>query len=163
MPFMVPEVVDGEWFEVETSTGATEAVPADVVGRAPTVESFVPFVEDGKPLKFERVRKWGARTHSPGFLDSTEWSLFDEEKSAWAYLFSEHAASFRWTVIGDSVGITLPSSAAAEAACEAVQSVVGSRLERDGTFVYAMVGEDRAEEARDELEADGFCVTEEAA
>ena len=53
--------------------------------RDATIEKIRPYVE-GKPLSWENVKGYGARLSAPGYLDCTEWTVFDTEEEANAYL-----------------------------------------------------------------------------
>lgn len=100
MGFMEPEIVFGQWYEVETDNG-TDFVPADVVGVLPIVKGEVvvhdhaqweeiytavrPYC-DGKLLEVTLREGYGARLSAPGYLDCTEWSVFETEEEAEAHL-----------------------------------------------------------------------------
>src|SRR5262249_35799758 len=98
---MEPEVTnEQEWFECETNEGV-EYVPADVVGYVglevgevldedmegwkSACRALRPFVE-GRPYEVKLVKGFGARFSASGFLDRTEWCVFESEAAALAYL-----------------------------------------------------------------------------
>ncbi len=109
--------------------------------------------------------KWLARSSAPGYMDATDYSMFDTEQEAWSYLIDMDPSLFTWSVeltadvddegIGGTAHIYMDSDAAAKAMVDSVQSVEGSKLERDGDFVYVgLTG--NGEAVKDELEAMGF-------
>jgi hypothetical protein len=53
--------------------------------RADTVKKIQPYTE-GTPLSWENVKGFGARLSAPGYLDCTEWTVFDTEDEAREYL-----------------------------------------------------------------------------
>lgn len=85
MPFMQPQIEHGEWYIVEATQG-TFAVHA---GWGPTYNTSLmdlrPYV-DGMPISYERVTGYGARLSAPGYLDCTDWTVFDTEREAKEYL-----------------------------------------------------------------------------
>ena len=85
MTFMVPEYKFGKWYKVETSAG-TEYIPRDLVEEdKPTLEDLEAFLEGEAEQGFEKIEGWGVRLQASGFLDSTEWSVFDTEHEAREY------------------------------------------------------------------------------
>lgn len=100
MAFMVPEYTEGLWWEVETKYGG-QIVPADLVGvpeefkEGATVDCeaivFAELVSDlaeyieGPPEGVREItlkRGVGARLQAPGYMDCTDWSVFDTEEEA---------------------------------------------------------------------------------
>jgi hypothetical protein len=53
--------------------------------RADTVKKIQPYTE-GTPQSWENVKGYGARLSASGFLDCTEWAVFDTEDEAREYL-----------------------------------------------------------------------------
>lgn len=100
--FMQRQVTGLEnWLRVET-TQCTEFVriadtslfvrhsetvthPMSDEDRDATIEKIRPYVE-GKPQSWENVKGYGARLSAPGYLDCTEWTVFDTEDEARKYL-----------------------------------------------------------------------------
>jgi len=94
--FMKPEIYQGEAYEVDGSGGIT-VVPFDLVGDLGLVvgesmdeddESFKlaaaalkDFVE-GEIWRIELSEGWLARLSAPGYMDSTEWSIYDSKQEA---------------------------------------------------------------------------------
>jgi len=77
MAFMQPEITEEiKWDKIHARDGIYY-VPADTV--AP--EDFGPDVE-----RVERVEGYGARISAPGYLDSSEWHVFDRPSKALRYL-----------------------------------------------------------------------------
>jgi hypothetical protein len=94
MSFMEPQIEFGEWYEVDGPCG-TEFIPTDIVG-AVNLDAFesgneVPnglrdYCENRTAWSVAKREGWGARLSAPGYLDCTEWSVFDTEAEAEAYL-----------------------------------------------------------------------------
>jgi len=79
-PFMIPQYQPGFWYEVETSNGSV-AIPADLVGNDPSPEDFSDFCE-GDYESHEKVEGIGARLSAPGYMDCTDWSVFETLEAA---------------------------------------------------------------------------------
>ena len=77
MAFMQPEIVYGEWCEIETDHGAF-LVPAE------DAEGACANAPNGAIA--ERKQGYGARLSAPGYLDCTEWTVFATEDEARTYL-----------------------------------------------------------------------------
>jgi hypothetical protein len=89
------------WVSVETTQGTefvrvadtslfvrdsqTVTHPMSDEDRDATIEKIRAYVE-GKPLSWENVKGYGARLSAPGYLDCTEWTVFDTEEEAKAFL-----------------------------------------------------------------------------
>jgi hypothetical protein len=89
------------WLRVETSTGSEFIRIADVglfvrnsqtlTHPATDAELFTAKVKispycDGEPQTWENIKGYGARLSAPGYLDCTEWSVFETEEEAREYL-----------------------------------------------------------------------------
>jgi len=74
------------WYRVETSQG-TEFVDADLVGKQEPADSdgLKDYCE-GIPVSWELIKGHGARLSAPGYLDCTEWAVFDTAEEAQKYL-----------------------------------------------------------------------------
>jgi hypothetical protein len=81
------------WPRVETSSG-TEYVPSGWIAvfvpltvneRAKYEGMIRPYVE-GTIQEWENIKGYGARLSAPGYLDCTEWAVFDTEQEAREYL-----------------------------------------------------------------------------
>jgi len=89
------------WLQVETSVG-TEFVPVSDTGlyvrdshtqthhltdneRSTIIARISPYCE-GTPQQWETIMGYGARLSAPGYLDCTEWTVFDSIAEAEAYL-----------------------------------------------------------------------------
>jgi hypothetical protein len=89
------------WVKVETTQG-TEYVPSGQLAlfvrdsqtlthpmsadeRWATVTKLQPYVS-GEPQEWENIKGYGARLSAPGYLDCTEWTVFDTEEEAREYL-----------------------------------------------------------------------------
>jgi hypothetical protein len=102
MTFMRHQVTRRQnWLRVETKHGTewvdsaslslfvrdsdTVTHPMSEQERAETVNKIQPYTE-GTPLSWENVKGFGARVSAPGYLDCTEWTVFDTEDEAREYL-----------------------------------------------------------------------------
>jgi len=87
--FMQPVVQFGEWYELETEMG-TEVVPGDLVGSVDpdddVMELFGDYIEGDDIYEVQLTKGYGARLSAPGYLDATEWTVFDTEQEAWDFL-----------------------------------------------------------------------------
>lgn len=96
MGFMEPQVTHKQrWIRVETSHG-TEFLPTDLVGDlinsgyseesdAIDRETLQQYCE-GTVESWESILGYGARLSAPGYLDCTEWAVFDTAEEAEDYL-----------------------------------------------------------------------------
>lgn len=84
MGFMQKRIVYQGWYLVETTNG-TECIPSDLCDG--DLESVADYCE-GTPQSIEGVTGFGARLSAPGYMDCTEWSVFDTESGAEEYLES---------------------------------------------------------------------------
>jgi len=89
---MEPQVEYGTWVVVDGPMG-TEVIPQDVCGEIPTSQDRCPipdalrdYCENREAYSIGTRTGWGARYSAPGYLDCTEWTLFDTEEEAKAYL-----------------------------------------------------------------------------
>jgi hypothetical protein len=86
MSFMQKQItVKQSWWQVETSTG-TEIVPVDLVPQEPADSSAFEDYCEGQVQSWELIQGYGARLSAPGYMDCTEWAVFDTEKEAEQYL-----------------------------------------------------------------------------
>lgn len=86
--FMQREIEFGDWYEIDTRNGIT-VIPADIVGDAPTAAEVLQYLDVFRESDVYKITKrtgFGARLSAPGYLDCTEWSVFDTEKEAAEYL-----------------------------------------------------------------------------
>ena len=90
MAFMERQTEFGEWYEIDGPNG-TEFIPADVAGQVnlddfetgnPIPEALKMFCENRTAYTIEKRDGWGARLSAPGYMDCTEWSVFDTEQEA---------------------------------------------------------------------------------
>ena len=86
MGFMQRQVTEKQlWWEVETTHG-TEWLPVELIGKEPAdSDAFADYCE-GDVLSWEQREGFGARLSAPGYLDCTEWSVFDTAEAAETYL-----------------------------------------------------------------------------
>ena len=93
MSFMEPEIVFGQWVEIEGEIG-TEFIDADLIGdiepyqgpSIPVPEAIADYCENRTVTEVKIVDGFGARFSAPGYLDRTEWAVFQTEAEAEAYL-----------------------------------------------------------------------------
>jgi hypothetical protein len=86
MAFMQKQVTEKqEWIEVETTAG-TFFVARSWIGESPIDAEDLQQYCEGKVLSWEPRIGYGARLSAPGYLDCTEWSVFDTPEEAQAYL-----------------------------------------------------------------------------
>ena len=100
MSFMQKEVTDAkQWVRVETDWG-TEFVPADVLADCPNEDEvyddehvdfdyFKDALRDyvtAEIAEMEVVTGYGARMSAPGYMDCTDWCVFDDQTEAEEYL-----------------------------------------------------------------------------
>ena len=78
MAFMERQVEFGEWFIWEDKYDGTSAIPHESIWEVPE-EQIIEVVE-------QRIEGWGARLSAPGYLDCTEWTVFDTEQEAYQFL-----------------------------------------------------------------------------
>jgi len=100
--FMQRQVTGNEnWLQVETTQGTefiriadtslfvrnsqTLTHPMSDEDKDATIEKIRPYVE-GKPQSWENIKGYGARLSAPGYLDCTEWTVFDTKEEAEKYL-----------------------------------------------------------------------------
>ena len=82
MSFMKPEIEHGHWWIVDTIDGSIH-LPAEHFTRD-DLEADYPDAE------IEMVEGYGARLSAPGYLDATDWTVFDTEQEAIAHLEEEY-------------------------------------------------------------------------
>ena len=76
MAFMEPQYELGAWAEIENEYGETSYIPAEYAGDLVEGERVVQL----HPLKI------GVRLSAPGYMDCTEWCVFDTEQEARDYI-----------------------------------------------------------------------------
>jgi hypothetical protein len=78
MAFMQPEIIHDLFLIVETRDGDT-VIPADAAFSQKWTEAlFVPHCAGMGAARYA----FGARLSAPGYMDCTEWSLYDSEEEA---------------------------------------------------------------------------------
>ena len=86
MGFMERQVTGKKlWWEVETTHGAV-FLPVDLIGKEPADSDAFADYCDGRVLSWAQREGFGARLSAPGYLDCTEWTVFDTAEEAQAYL-----------------------------------------------------------------------------
>lgn len=84
--FLQPQVMLGDWWEVEDH-GETHYFDTDLFGQ-PDLE------RDGYIVIEEHKNKYGARLSASGFMDCTDWYIFDTEQEAIDYLLENYGGDF---------------------------------------------------------------------
>lgn len=95
MSFMQKQITSRQhWLEVETTHG-TEFLPQELVANvancyedAEDDNSFneVQKYTEGEPQSWKWIEGYGARMSAPGYMDCTEWCVFDTQEEAEQYL-----------------------------------------------------------------------------
>jgi len=88
MPFIEPQITGKQkWYQIDGNCGITN-VPFEVIGKASlrSVAKFRDYYEGSDIYRVELVIGYGARLSAPGYMDCTEWSVFDTRDEAEAYL-----------------------------------------------------------------------------
>lgn len=90
MGFTKKQIVYDRWFEVDTAQGIW-FIPQDLIGKImhPKKSDLLDYTEchDVDDIYSVRVIDgYGARMSAPGYLDCTEWTVFDTEEDANNYL-----------------------------------------------------------------------------
>ncbi len=79
MSHMIPYILDRQrWYEIETASGESEWIPADDAG------DILADLAPGDSVKI--IEGYGARLSAPGYMDCTEWTVFDTRAQAAEYL-----------------------------------------------------------------------------
>lgn len=85
------------WLRVETRCG-TDFLPGELCLFVRNSDQDLPDAKreeykkaiwqytEGEPQEWENITGYGARLSAPGYLDCTEWTVFDSEEEARAYL-----------------------------------------------------------------------------
>ncbi len=93
--FMDTEITNKQvWYVVDGPMG-TENVPADLVGdidlvkhareaRGMVPEALKDYCQNREAWTIEKVRGYGVRESAPGYLDCTEWEVFNTLREATA-------------------------------------------------------------------------------
>ena len=83
------------WLRVETKDAGTEFISVYDTGldipngndfEQPDVAATIRQYTEGEPESWENIEGYGARLSAPGYLDCTEWTVFDSLDAAQEYL-----------------------------------------------------------------------------
>ena len=99
MTFMKPVIEFGKWYEIDSPCGVS-VVPFDIIGTIHQAflcnppssyarKRVLDYAEcsDAKDIWTIEIREgFGARLSASGYMDCTEWTVFDSEKEAKEYL-----------------------------------------------------------------------------
>lgn len=91
--FMKPQIVQDDWMQIDTSEGSF-CLPTYALGDNPSAET----IQDhcgGEYFGHETISGWGARLSAPGYLDCTDWCVFDTEEEAKEYLREQYDAEIK--------------------------------------------------------------------
>ncbi len=83
MPFMEPEILHGHWYKMEGDNGTMYVWGMDVWNHN-ELDSYYDGTLDEEETT--TVLGYGARLSAPGYMDCTDWCVFDTEKEASEYL-----------------------------------------------------------------------------
>ena len=169
MVFMKPVVFVANAYVVETEMG-TETVLEEVAGPGASHYSLAKFLE-GSNISSVELKKNQVLGHlsASGYMDQTDVERFDSIQEAWNSLVDQYPEAFEFQVefTADQESGEMPTAHRHASCIEealalrlAVQSVDGGHMELDGTFLYAPIADPQV--AKDELEASGFTVIEDA-
>lgn len=87
MSFMQRQVVHGEWVRVDSCHGTT-FIERDNVGDEITTHDVAPYLEHSVDDidDIEVIVGYGARLSAPGYMDCTDWCVFDSQYEADTHL-----------------------------------------------------------------------------
>lgn len=140
MAFMKPQVLLGVWIQFETSEG-TQCVPKICFDR----NDHDNIEEDS----IEEITGYGARLSAPGYLDCTEWTVFETETEAWQNLLDNYEEAFEWIwEPGHGYHMYCYNSLVASLIKNHYQSINGNTIEQDGSFIYTI---DESEEPTEDV------------
>lgn len=93
--YMHPEVAFGEWVEVETRDGDITAFPRDFFTpkKNLSVRDIIAAI-NLDVVDYHISFGWGARMNAPGYLDCTDWVVFESRSEAEDYLIEYFDAVF---------------------------------------------------------------------
>ncbi len=104
MSFMQPQIVYRAFQIIENTNDGTIVTPNDCTEYPGADEAAKAY--DVKFSDVSIVFKWGARLSAGGFLDSTEWIIFDTAKEAAEHLLEEFEDSLDDDEIQSLKGVT---------------------------------------------------------
>lgn len=83
---MDKQIVYDRWVIVDTTQG-TVCIPQEYVGKTtqPTAKDVADYI-DGEFISAEIIDGYGARLSMPGYLDCTEWTVFETREAAKQHL-----------------------------------------------------------------------------
>ena len=84
MDFMQPQIREGKWCEIDTDTGTWWVPKEDVTNESP--EALIWFTQAIHYHEHRFIEGFGARLSAPGFLDCTEWTVFETEEEAQTWM-----------------------------------------------------------------------------
>ena len=75
--FMEPQLYRSKWYEIETNAGI-EFIPLDLCSK----HHIKDYIEGTKVYSVKVIKGYGARLSAPGYMDCTEWTVFDSKEEA---------------------------------------------------------------------------------
>ena len=84
--FMQPEIVEDTWYVGEDKYRVYFAIPSDVMALEQVIEET-----GADPEDIETVKGFGARIQAPGYMDASDWTVYDTEQEAIDYLMEYYA------------------------------------------------------------------------
>ena len=90
---MIPQIQERDWYEIDTAHGA-EFIPAELVGSLECdpesdwdhISDYISVFNLEQVYSIERRSGFGCRLSAPGYMDCTEWSVFNTESEARSHL-----------------------------------------------------------------------------
>lgn len=78
------QILFGEWIEIFDKNGDSAWISSADVSADPKPEELEMFMPNslGYPIRYERKHGFGVRLSRPGYIDSTEWTVFPSYKEA---------------------------------------------------------------------------------
>ncbi len=90
MGFMEPQITKRvKWYEIETDNGSTYYVEADCAMKVEELADYAP-EGCGKPVQATLIVGHGARLSAPGYMDCTDWTVFETAKGAASFLLETY-------------------------------------------------------------------------
>ena len=92
---MQKQIILGDWYVIETTNGTWnvesdfESIPVSLLTSAYGKGKLLKYTECSSSddiTSIEKVTRYGARFSSPGYLECTDWELFETESEALEHL-----------------------------------------------------------------------------
>lgn len=83
--FMEPDIEEGDWFQVDGTAGVF-VFPEQYLSEEDVRREY-----EGEVWEVETIHGFGARLSAPGYMDCTDWSVFDTYEEAARYLIENYS------------------------------------------------------------------------